>query len=103
MSSFSSLQGATEAGPGDDRRMIKATAHHTLIVSVDGEPSSCVVLLEGSHDGDNWTSIATLQSPTGGVIGTQPTGHLMTWIRAYLEELVGSDVAVTATIASADD
>jgi hypothetical protein len=103
MSVFASLQEATEPGPGEGRQLAKMTAHHTMSVFLSAPAITCVVYLEGSHDGDNWMRIATMASYLGGFTGTQPTGGLMAWIRANLAELNGEGVTVTATIASADD
>jgi len=104
MSAFVSLDGATQLGPGEDRQLQVTTAHHTMAVSLTGEPTNCVVALEGSHDGYVWFSMGTLQMYlTGGTKTTQPTGSLFNHVRANLLELEGGiDPRVTASIASAD-
>lgn len=89
---------------GTAQELAKPTAHHTMIVFVDGIASACRVVLQGSHDGTNWTDIGTVNSPSGGLVSTQPTTHLMNHIRAEMRQLAGSDgtVSVMATIASDD-
>lgn len=104
MSSFTSLYSATEGGPGVERQLMKATAHHTMIVDVDGTPTNVAVSLEGSHDGFLWTTIAVFQATEGGIRTTAPTTHLVTYVRANLLLVTGDPSAtVTVTIASADD
>lgn len=104
MSAFVSLDGATALGAGEYRQLPVATAHYTLAVSLKGEPTNCVVVLEGSHDGYAWFPIGTLQmSLTGGIMTTPPTAHLFNWIRANLTEMEGgTSPSVVASIASAD-
>lgn len=112
MSSFTSLDSVSSPTEGIDRQLRKATAHHTLIVSVEGDVTNCRVVLEGAHNSDgHWTALGNVQSALGGVVTTNPTTHLVTWVRARLVELdvrPGPDnepgvAYVTASIASADD
>jgi hypothetical protein len=72
-----------------------------MIVTVSGTPSVCSVILEGSHDGYNWTDIGKVQSLTGGLLTTGSDAALVTWVRADLRELEGIG-QVTVTIASDD-
>lgn len=104
MSAFVSLDGARETGPGQERQLPVSTAHHTMAVSLTGEPLNCVVVLEGSHDGYRWFPIGTQQMHLiGGIKTVPPTAHLFNHIRANLTELEGGDnPTVTASIASAD-
>lgn len=105
MSAFTSLdQVDTPGTPGEYRQLLKATAHNTMIVTVEGSPTACVVYMEGSHDGTRWSRIGTHQASQNGIVSTQPTTHLITHVRAYLQTLTGgTDPKVTVTIASADD
>lgn len=103
MSAFTSLESTRETGPGADRQLQKATAHHTLIVSLEGAPSAVMVKLEGSHDGFRWTQIGVFQSSTSGMLTTQANGALVTYVRANLVLIQGDDTArVSASIASND-
>lgn len=104
MSAFASLEGTSELGPGTERQLLIATAHHTMAVTLTGEPTNCEVALEGSHDGYAWFPLGTLQCAlTGGIKTTQPTAHLFTHVRANLLTLTGgTSPTVTASIASAD-
>lgn len=104
MSAFTSLHSATEPSTGESRQLLKATAHHTMIVTIAGDVSSCVIVLEGSHDGFEWVPMQTHQAIQNGMVTTQPSAHLVTHVRASLVALNGGDDArVTASIASADD
>jgi len=104
MSSFTSLYSANESGPGSERQLMKATAHHTMMISVEGSPTNVAVALQGSHDGFHWVTIATYQATEDGLQSTSPTAHLVTYVRANLLVITGDETArVTATIASADD
>jgi hypothetical protein len=103
MGSFTSLESASAVGPGESRQLQKATAHHTMIVSIDGTPTNVVVTLEGSHDGFRWVPIATHQAQEDGIRTTPPTTHLVTFVRANLVAISGDNAAkVSASIASAD-
>jgi hypothetical protein len=104
MSAFVSLDGATALGPGQERQLQMTTAHHTMAVSLTGEPTNCVVILEGSHDGYIWFPIGTQQLYlAGGVKTVPPTAHLFNHVRANLMELEGGVYpTVTVSIASAD-
>ena len=104
MSAFVSLDGATALGPGQERQLQSTTAHHTLAVTITGDPLSCEVVLEGSHDGYGWFPMGTLQMAlTGGLKTTQPTAHLFNHVRANLTVLEGgNNPTVTASIASED-
>jgi hypothetical protein len=101
MSSFASLDAVTVAGPGLDLRLARATARHTMIVTVAGAPRECAVMLQGSHDGYVWTDIGNVQSTSGGMISTGADGALVSHVRADLRTLTGSGT-VTASIASDD-
>lgn len=101
MTAFTSLESASSPGPGESAQLQRATAHHTMIVTVDGVASNVVVVLEGSHDGFRWVPIAVHQAQEDGVRTTPPTTHLVTYVRAYLEVLSG-DAKISASIASAD-
>lgn len=107
MSSFTSFEAISEPVEGEPRRLRKATAHHTIAVFTEGDPLQVVVQVEGSHDGFRWFPMGTVTFGGGdpvAVKSTQPTTHLVTWIRASLIFLEGgADPTVTATIASADD
>lgn len=104
MSAFTSLESASETGPGEYRQLQRATAHHTMFVFVEGAPTQVVVRLEGSHDGFRWTSIGVLQAAEDGIKTIPPTTHLVTYVRAYLVLVQGDpDAKVSASIASADD
>jgi hypothetical protein len=88
---------------GTAQELARPTAHHTMIVFVEGVAAACRVVLQGSHDGTNWTDIGTVNSPSGGLVSTQPTTHLMNHIRAEMRQLAGPDgVSAMATIASDD-
>ncbi len=104
MSAFVSLDGARDLGPGQERQLQATTAHHTMAVTLTGEPLNCEVTLEGSHDGYGWFPIGTLQlALTGGLKTTQSTGALFNHVRANLTKLEGGNSpTVTASIASAD-
>jgi hypothetical protein len=104
MSAFVSLDGATTLGPGQERQLQMTTAHHTMAISLTGEPTNCVVILEGSHDGYNWFPMGTQQLYLiGGVKTVQPGTHLFNHVRANLTELDGgTNPTVTVSIASAD-
>ena len=104
MSAFVSLDGARETGPGQERQLQATTAHHTLAVTLTGEPLNCEVVLEGSHDGYGWFLMGTLQMALiGGLKTTQPTSSLFNHVRANLTVLEGgTNPTVTASIASAD-
>ena len=103
MSAFVTLDGATAVGAGEYRQLPIATAHYTLAATLTGEPTNCVLVLEGSHDGYAWYPIGTLQMAlVGGIMTTPPTAHLFNWIRANLTQLDGgTNPAVTASIAYA--
>ncbi len=101
MASYASLDSAAIIGAGIDRHLAKATARHTMIVNIAGIPTVCRVVLQGSHDGFNWTDIAQLQSAGNGLVNTTADGALVSWVRADLRELVGV-AKITATIASDD-
>lgn len=104
MSAFTSIDSATGPLDGDARQLAKATAHHTMIVTIDGTVTTVKAYLEGSHDGARWTPISTYQSPQSGMCITQPTAALMTYIRCRLVTLIGPDnPTFSASIASADD
>lgn len=112
MSSYTSLDSVTDSVEGQERQLRKATAHHTMLVTVEGDPVSCRVVLEGAHDMDgHWTALGNVQNALGGIVTTNPTTHLVTWVRARVDELTlrmneygePIPVAVTASIASADD
>ena len=105
MSAYTSLDSAIATGPGEDRRLLKATAHHTMAVTLTGQPTTVEVVIEGSHTGYDWFPMGTLQCALIGGLKTLPaTTHLVTYIRANLTRLEGGDSpTVTATIASADD
>lgn len=49
-----SISAATGDGAGTALTLSGTFAHHTIIVSYTGTPSSVRVNLEGSHDGTNW-------------------------------------------------
>lgn len=103
MGSFTSLESVTQTGAGFERALLKATAHHTMIVAVDGNPTQVIVTLEGSHDGYRWVRMATYQAPETGMVSTQPSTHLVTHVRARLIAVTGDPAAkVSASIASAD-
>lgn len=105
MSAYTSLDQATGLGAGEMRQLFQPTAHHTIAVFLTGEPTGCVVVLEGSHDGYHWFPMGRVQCElVGGVKTLLPTSDLALWVRANLIELTGGDSpTVTATIASADD
>jgi hypothetical protein len=105
MSAYTSLTQATTLGPGESRQLVKPTAHHTIAVFLTGEPASCVVTIEGSHDGYHWWTMGNVQCAlVGGVRTLLPTADLALWVRANLIELGNGDSpTVTVTIASADD
>lgn len=104
MGSFTSLHSASESGAGESRQLLKATAHHTMMVTLTGDVTNCVVVLEGSHDGTQWVPMQTHQAIQNGMVTTNPNAHLVTRVRAYLVALTGGDdAAVNASIASADD
>lgn len=77
-----------------------------MIVTFSGECTSCTVVLEGSHDGHVWTPIGNVQIGGGsrrGLVTTQPTTHLVTWVRANLWAVQDpQDFRVIASIASMD-
>lgn len=103
MSAFTSLESASATGPGESVQLQKATAHHTMIVTVEGAPSGVTVWLEGSHDGFRWVRMQTYQAAENGTVTTQPSAHLVTYVRANLAALSGgTNPKVSASIASAD-
>jgi len=101
MSSFASLDSVTVSGTGTDQRLARATARHTMIVTVGGTPTECAVVLQGSHDGYTWTDIGNVQSTSGGLVNTGADGALVSHVRADLRTLTGA-ATVTASIASDD-
>ena len=101
MGSHASLSGVTSPRAGEEVQLARATARHTMIVSVTGTPLAVTVALQGSHDGFTWTDIGIVQSATGGLVNTTSDGALVSWIRADLR-LLGGTASVTATIASDD-
>jgi hypothetical protein len=104
VSTFTSLLPVSAPATGTSQALAKTTAHHTIMVVVDGPARTCDVVLQGSHDGTNWTDIARVNSPTGGLATTQATAHLMGYVRARLATLDPADgsVLVSASIASDD-
>jgi hypothetical protein len=112
MSSYTSLDSVTEPVEGQERQLRKATAHHTMMVTVEGTPMDCRVVLEGAHNSDgHWTVLGNVQSAIGGLVTTNPTTHLVTWVRARVDDLTlrlneygePDPAYVTVSIASADD
>jgi hypothetical protein len=101
MTTFASLDGVTGIGPGISRQLAKAAARHTMIVRPSGFVTACVVILQGSHDGFNWTDIGQVNSSNGGLINTTADGALVSWVRADLRGLGGTG-DIVATIASDD-
>lgn len=103
MSAFTSVESATATGAGESRQLQKATAHHTMIVQVEGSVTDCAVVLEGSHDGFRWVRMQTYQAAENGIVTTPPTGPLVTHVRANVLKLSGNGGGkVSASIASAD-
>lgn len=104
MSAFTSIESVTSTATGESRQLNKATAHHTMIVTVDGTLTNCAVYLEGSHDGYRWAILQTFQNDRSGMISTNPNGAIVMHIRARIALIQGSNGAqVSASIASADD
>jgi hypothetical protein len=101
MGTTTSLSGSASVGPGIEKHLAKTTARFTMIVTLTGNPISCSVVLQGSHDGVAWVDIGNVQTTTGGVITTGSDSALVSYVRADLRSLVGS-ASVTATIASDD-
>jgi len=103
MSAFTSIESATEPVIGEARVLNKITAHHTMIVTVEGGVTSLLVRMQGSHDGVRWTDIGTFQAPQSGMMSNPPTTHLMAHVRARLLTITGTDAVCSVSIASADD
>jgi len=93
------LNAATATGATAALEVTGATSFG-LQVSTTGSPSDVQVHLEASINGTNWTSIATVQTPGGGMDFV--TGRATRYIRANLTFLVGgSSPTVTASVVAA--
>lgn len=104
MSAFTSLESVTEPTVGESRQLNKTTAHHTMIVTVEGTPTNVVVYMEISHDNVRWIRTNQFQSNQSGLVTTIATGNLAAFVRANLTTLTGgTDPHVSVSVASEDD
>lgn len=93
---FTSLDAATEVGPGAVKDLEGSFRHHTMIVNVTGAPTQVSVNLVGSHDGEHWASLGHVG---GGILSAE---GLVRYVRADVTILTGGTApTVFASIASA--
>jgi hypothetical protein len=93
-----SLSAVTGNGAGSALTLSGTLAHHTIVVSYTGTPSSVRVNLEGSHDGTNWAVLDEFDyasSPCSARTVIASVDH----VRANLVSHSGS-LTLTATIES---
>jgi hypothetical protein len=96
---YLSLDAATAAGPGAVLDLGRVESEFTLAVFTTGSPSTCNVVLQGSHDGENWAGIS---GPASVGLNNSNSGFLVRYVRADCTALSGgTSPTVTATIAAA--
>lgn len=97
---FTSLSGVSVIGAGTSRDLERLCRQFTMVVS-GTSGGGFTIVLEGSHDGTAWVSLATSGgTPTAVTVST----HWVRHIRANLTTLYGGpSPTVTATIAVGDE
>lgn len=94
-----SLVAATAVGAGGSYDLSGCYSKFTLQTVVSGAPTTVSVVLEGSLDGTNWTTLATSSSTTGDQqsVADKPQAY----VRARVATLTGgTSPAVSAFIAA---
>jgi len=94
-----SLDAATSTGAGTALMFDEPKDSHTVFIITTGSPSSFTVVLEGTPDGRNWFTIAT-------IINTLVTNIGPNWpmlgVRANMTDLSGgASPTISAWISSA--